>query len=175
MSQSFSRNEINVLLQLPVYVAIAILLAEENDPVEFLQQVRCAAKALVRARQQQETFSDLAARLSAVLLRQGGEAQLQPDEEFSAKEYELLHVLQNFGSSTEGRQMAIAHCAQAAAILAKKLPGEMANAYCRWAVYVARSVADSLLENRDTPPSAEHVHQIERVLVDLKAALNAAA
>jgi hypothetical protein len=166
----FDRSELNILLQAPLHAVIAVVLVEEIDPVEFLQRLRSGARILVQSQQQQSNFGSLAAMLSAQSGSSPNTPPISLDEMVFARECELLELLQQFGSATEGQQQAIACCAQASILLAKKVSYSQAQAYCNWLLSVARSVAEALQQESNTVEMPLQ-YPAEPVLKALQAAL----
>lgn len=169
--QYFTDAEWQVMLQAPMHVVKAVILADKTDPVNFLKEAY-AAVSLLTEQQQQPTSSDLANALIADLKAADAQESIQGEQLLLKKEFQLLGELQALKDAGEGRTQALAHLQEVSTILAGKVTLNQADEFRKWLVSLATSIANAVKEGgfmgiggeRTSSDEAAAIKKIEQAL-----------
>lgn len=169
--QYFTDAEWQVMLQSPMHVVKAVILADKTDPVTFLKEAY-AAVSLLTEQQQQPTSSDLVNALMADMKTADAQEPIQGEQLLLKKEFQLLGELQGLKDAGEGRTQALAHLQQVSSILAGKVTLNQADEFRKWLVALATSVANAVKEGgfmgiggeRTSSDEAAAIKKIEQAL-----------
>lgn len=168
----FSDTEWLTLLQAPGQAALAVILADKTDPVNFLKELRLATQILHDEQNREDISNSLINSLNGALNESDASTGLQPDDLLLRKEFNLMSQIRALASASEGRKLAIAHIKQVAEIMASKLSVNEATEVKTWLMSVAQKVAEAVKEEGFLGIGGERISGSEHaVLSDLEKAL----
>ena len=146
MRQNFTDEEWAMLLQTPLLGVMAVVLADKVDPVSFLQELMAGVKLVGEELQR----SDIAGDLAPVLANAMGDIDVQDpltgEQLLLKKEFELLGLMQTFKNAKAGKEYALDHFRQVAALLDRKVAGIHATDCKRWFMLIAQKTAEAQKE-----------------------------
>jgi len=142
MRDHFTESEWATLIQAPQQAIIAITLADRTDPVSFLQELKGGVEAVATAVAQSDITSKVALALVEGIQQQDNTAALQDDQLILKKEFELIGLIQGYAKAADGRDQAVQHFEQVAAVLSAKVTGNEGTAFKHWLMYLAEQVAE---------------------------------
>lgn len=141
MRDHFTEPEWTTLLQAPQQAIIAITLADRTDPVSFLQELKGGVEAVATAMAQADIASSVARALVVGIQQQDQAEALQGEQLVLKKEFELIGLIQGYAKAADGRDQAVHHFEQVAAVLSAKVTGDEGTAFKHWLMSLAEQVA----------------------------------
>jgi hypothetical protein len=142
MRQYFTDEEWTTLLQAPMQAVMAVCLADNVDPISFLQELKAGVTIVKEELNQLSVAGDLAPALMSSLTDIDSQEPLTGEQLILKREFELLGLIQTFSKTKEARDHAVSHFQQVAAILDAKVTGAQATDFKTWLMSIARKVAE---------------------------------
>lgn len=137
-----SESEWTALMQAPTQAIMAVLLAYRTDPLTLLLAARAAIQVLTEEQQRQDISSDLVKLLLNFMRETDREENFQGNELLLRKEFKIVGQLHALNNVAGGREVALTHCKQVAAILSSRVTVLQAEEFKAWLMSIARKVIE---------------------------------
>lgn len=118
--QGFSDSEWASLLETPMQVIFAVILADKVDPVSLLKEAQVAFQVLA-AELQREDSGNLVQSVIVALNEAAAPDPLHADQRLLEQQFELLRTLQIFNGVSDRHRQAMAHLYQVKTMLVFKV------------------------------------------------------
>jgi len=172
MRQNFTDEEWAILLKAPLQGVMAVVLADQVDPVAFLQELMAGIRIVEEELQRTDIAGELAPQLAQAIGEIDTQDPLEGEQLLLKKEFELIGLIQTFKGSKEVKRYAVEHFRKVADILERKVTGIYATDCKRWLMSIAQKTAESQKEGGFLGIGASRISEKESdVLKDLAEAL----
>ncbi|HIK45150.1 MAG TPA: hypothetical protein IGR64_09715 [Leptolyngbyaceae cyanobacterium M65_K2018_010] len=142
MRQYFSDEEWSTLLKAPMDAVMAICLADNVDPISFLQELKAGVTIVGEELKRLDVAGDLAPALIASLSEIDSQEPLSGEQLILKKQFEMLGLMQTFKKAKEARDYAVGNFQKVATILETKVTGAQATDFKTWLMSIAQKVAE---------------------------------
>jgi hypothetical protein len=146
MRQYFTDEEWTMLLQSPMEAVMAVCLADQVDPISFLQELKAGVTIVTEEKTRTGIAGDLTPAVLSAMADIDTLDPLEGEQLILKKQFELLGVIQTLSRPKEARDRAVAHFQQVATLLDNKVTGAQALEFKNWLMSVAQRVAEAQKE-----------------------------